>query len=72
VEEDYHLVCLKAALALPAVARLLAVLQGAGWQGRLAALPGYEPLRCGEVLSLRRQLPWWNLPPKRTKKALPR
>ena len=31
----------------------------------LAQLPGYQPWRSGEVLSLRAQLPWWKLPPKR-------
>jgi putative molybdopterin biosynthesis protein len=60
VQEDYYLVCLKAALEEPPVQALLAVLRGADWQRALGALPGYEPSRCGEVLSLRRQLPWWD------------
>jgi putative molybdopterin biosynthesis protein len=57
--EDYYLVCLKAALEQPPVTALLALLRGDAWQRQLAALPGYEPNRCGQVLSLREQLPWW-------------
>jgi len=59
VQEDYFLVCLKAALDQPPVQALLDVLRTDAWHGQLAALPGYEPAACGEVLSLRRQLPWW-------------
>jgi putative molybdopterin biosynthesis protein len=59
LKEDYYLVCLKAALEEPPVQALLQVLRGAAWQQALSALPGYEPVRCGEVLSLRAQLPWW-------------
>jgi len=60
VHEDYYLVCLKAALEQPPVQALLEVLRGTEWQRALGALPGYEPSRSGEVLSLRRQLPWWD------------
>lgn len=58
-EERYHLVCLKAALQEPATAALLGVLRESAWQERLAALPGYRPAQCGEVLAMRRVLPWW-------------
>lgn len=58
--EDYYLVCLKQALQQPAVQALLDVLRGDAWREQLARLPGYEPAACGEVLSLRRQLPWWH------------
>lgn len=60
LKEDYYLVCLKAALEQPPVQALLDVLRGPDWRARLAALPGYEPDRCGEVLSLRAHLPWWD------------
>jgi putative molybdopterin biosynthesis protein len=69
VQEDYHLVCLKDALALPAVQTLLQVLASRPWQARLAALPGYAPQRSGQVLSLRQQLLWWQLAPKPGKKS---
>jgi putative molybdopterin biosynthesis protein len=64
LEEDYYLVCRKAALQDPAVRALLELLGTSQWQRRVSGLPGYEPVRCGEVLSLRAQLPWWHLPRK--------
>jgi len=69
LKEDYYLVCLKAALEQPPVQALLEVLRTPAWQAQLAALPGYEPDRCGEVLSLRAQLPWWDF--ARAKKKPP-
>jgi putative molybdopterin biosynthesis protein len=52
-------VCLKDALEQPAVRALRDFLRSSAWQQRLQALPGYEPTRSGEVLSLKDQLPWW-------------
>lgn len=71
LQERYYLVCLKDALDQPPVAALRALLQGDGWRRRLAALPGYTPWRSGEVLSLKAQLPWWSLPPKRRGRGAP-
>ena len=59
LQENYMLVCLKAALEQPPVQALLEVLRSPAWQQQLSALPGYEPAACGQVLSLRRELPWW-------------
>jgi putative molybdopterin biosynthesis protein len=59
VEEAYFLACLKSTLDQPATRALLAVLRNAEWQQRLAQLPGYVPMQCGEVLSMSRVLPWW-------------
>lgn len=59
-EEDYFLVCLKDALDTPPVQRLRATLENPQWQHALASLPGYQPQRSGEVLSLTRALPWWH------------
>jgi molybdate transport repressor ModE-like protein len=62
VEEDYHLVCLKSALEEPAVQALRTLLQDPMWQSELDKLPGYQraaPGAPGEVLSLRKTLPWW-------------
>ena len=64
-QEDYYLVCLKAALQHPPVDALLQVLRSQAWRTRLAALPGYDAQGCGEVLSLRQQLPWWEFKPRR-------
>jgi molybdate-binding protein len=62
VEEDYHLVCLKSALEEPAVQAFRTLLQDPMWQSELDKLPGYQraaPGAPGEVLSLRKTLPWW-------------
>jgi putative molybdopterin biosynthesis protein len=69
LSERYYLVCLKAALEQPAIATLRALLQGEAWQQKLKALPGYTPWRSGEVLSLKAQLPWWKLSPKRARRS---
>ena len=64
--EDYYLVCLKSALDQPATLALLTLLRSEAWQARLARLPGYQPVNSGQVLSLRRQFPWWRyVRPKR-------
>jgi putative molybdopterin biosynthesis protein len=60
MQEDYYLVCLKTALEQPPVQALLEVLRSERWRRQVADLPGYEPRACGEVLSLRQQLPWWD------------
>ncbi len=60
VQESYHLVCLKSALAEPAIGSLLALLQSRRWQDKLAAMAGYAPHHSGEVQSMRRVLPWWD------------
>jgi len=65
LEEDYYLVCLKAALEEPAVVALRELLQTPQWQAALGTLPGYAASRSGEVLSLRQQLPWWEFARKR-------
>ena len=56
--------CLKAALETAPVQALLQVLRGDAWRTRLDLLPGYDAARCGEVLSLRQQLPWWEFRPR--------
>ena len=61
VREDYHLVCLKSALDQAPLRSLREVLASPAWHQVIAALPGYQPDRSGEVLSLRGELPWWQL-----------
>jgi putative molybdopterin biosynthesis protein len=58
-EEQYFLAVRQPALDHPHVQALLELLRGAAWQQRLAALPGCRVQASGEVLSLRRVLPWW-------------
>jgi putative molybdopterin biosynthesis protein len=59
-EERYHLVCLKSALAQPGIAALLQLLQTPQWQTQLNNIPGYSAQQSGEVLSMRKVLPWWD------------
>jgi putative molybdopterin biosynthesis protein len=68
VQENYHLVCLKSALEQPGIVALQALLKTPQWQKRIASIPGYSnsaASKSGEVLSLRKVLPWWDLPDKR-------
>jgi molybdate transport repressor ModE-like protein len=58
--EHYHLVCLKAALSQPGVQTLLQTLQGRAWHDQIARISGYRAHDSGQVLSMRRVLPWWN------------
>ncbi|MEQ1537232.1 MAG: substrate-binding domain-containing protein [Burkholderiaceae bacterium] len=60
VKENYHLVCLKSALEQPGIVALLALLQTAQWQNEIALIPGYAAAQSGQVLSMRKVLPWWD------------
>ncbi len=60
VEERYHLVCLKSALAQPTTLALLQLLKMPEWQSTMQSIPGYKALQSGEVLAMRRVLPWWD------------
>ena len=64
-DERYHLVCLKSALAQPGIQGLLQLLQTPAWQSAIAQIPGYSSIHSGEVLSLRRVLPWWDFARKK-------
>ncbi len=57
--ERYHLVCMKSALAQPGIVQLLQLLRSADWQHTVAGIPGYAPQQSGEVLAMRKVLPWW-------------
>ena len=59
-EEQYFLVTLALHLKHPHVSSLLDALQSCEWRAALDAIPGHAAERCGEVLSLRQVLPWWN------------
>ncbi|MGY6270924.1 substrate-binding domain-containing protein [Achromobacter denitrificans] len=60
VRENYFLVCLKSTLDQPSTLALMEILRSSTWQALLARMPGYAPANSGEVLSLRRMLPWWD------------
>ena len=59
-DERYHLVCLKSALAQPGIQSLLQLLKTPAWASEVAKIPGYMAMQSGEVLSMRRVLPWWS------------
>lgn len=48
-----------ATFAEPPVQALLGLLASPAWHATLNAIPGHAADRCGELLSLRRVLPWW-------------
>jgi molybdate transport repressor ModE-like protein len=58
--ERYHLVCLKSALAQPGIQALLNLLKMPAWQAEMRKIPGYAAVQSGEVLAMRRVLPWWD------------
>jgi putative molybdopterin biosynthesis protein len=64
-KERYYLVCLKSAVESPAVMALRALLQTSAWQQSLEQLPGYLAQQAGQVQSLRHELPWWRMRPKK-------
>lgn len=59
-EERYHLVCLKSALTQPGILALLDLLKMPAWRTEMEKIPGYVAMQSGEVLSMRRVLPWWD------------
>jgi putative molybdopterin biosynthesis protein len=65
-QERYHLVCLKSALAQPGIQALLHLLQTPAWQAAVTCIPGYAAIQSGEVLSMRRILPWWDYRQQKT------
>ncbi|MDT4825853.1 ModE molybdate transport repressor domain protein [compost metagenome] len=69
VKENYFLVCLKSTLDQPSTLALMEILRSATWQALLARMPGYTPTDSGEVLSLRRMLPWWDFGGKPKRRA---
>ncbi|MBK9443308.1 MAG: helix-turn-helix transcriptional regulator [Comamonadaceae bacterium] len=65
--ERYHLVCLKSALGQPGVLNLLQLLQTPHWQSSMTNIAGYSPEQCGQVLSMRKVLPWWDFAREKSK-----
>ena len=58
--ERYHLVCLKSALEQPGIVALLTLLKTQAWQAHIATIPGHTALNSGEILPMRKVLPWWD------------
>lgn len=70
-QERYHLVCLKSALTQPGIVQLMQLLRSPPWQHTVATIAGYTPVQSGEVLAMRRVLPWWRFMPRNMKHVLP-
>ncbi|WP_119154545.1 substrate-binding domain-containing protein [Caldimonas tepidiphila] len=69
--ERYFLVGLAGTIEHPEVRQLREVLASPEWTRTLASIPGYAPDHGGEVLSLRRELPWWTYRSPRPGAAAP-
>ena len=63
--ENYWLVCLKSALDSPPVQALRKQLASPEWQLTLQEMLGYQVNQSGNVHSLRKELPWWALKPRK-------
>ena len=63
--ENYWLVCLKSALDSPPVRALRKQLASPEWQLTLQEMLGYQVNQSGNVHSLRKELPWWALKPRK-------
>ena len=61
-QERYFLATLAEHLERAPVTALRTALAASEWQATLAALPGYAPMKSGEILSLTAMLPWWRTP----------
>jgi len=59
VAERYHLVCLKSALDQEGIVALLDALQTKQWQDKINHIAGYSAMQSGQILSMRKVLPWW-------------
>ncbi len=59
-QEQYFLVARSSGLQHPHLQALLRILASTEWQAIINGMPGYQAHRSGEVLSLRRVLPWWS------------
>ena len=53
VTEDYLFVCLKSALELPSMQRVLSIMQSPAFHSAISALPGYAIRNAGTVRSVR-------------------
>ena len=59
VNEHYFIACHKPALDEAAARALQALLRSEEFRRTAGALPGYDVAGAGEIISLRRTLPWY-------------
>lgn len=60
LREQYYLVCLKETLNEPAIIKLRELLRHNEWQDYINDLPGYDTAAAGEVIALRKAMPWYS------------
>jgi putative molybdopterin biosynthesis protein len=60
LREQYYFVCLKETLNDPAIVKLRELLQHNEWLGHIHDLPGYDTAASGEVIALRKAMPWYS------------
>ena len=68
-QENYFLVTLASSLTLPPVITLIELLRSAPWRQEVDSIAGYASQRSGEVLSLRKVLPWWRYQKPKTQRT---
>lgn len=59
LKEHFFIVCRKPALETAAMAAVIEVLKSEGFRALAAAVPGYSAAEAGQIISLRRTLPWY-------------
>lgn len=59
ISEEYFIVCRKAKLETPTIQSLIEILRSENFHRLIGALPGYSAGDAGEIVSLRRTLPWY-------------
>ncbi|MEZ5727671.1 MAG: hypothetical protein R3E48_06590 [Burkholderiaceae bacterium] len=59
IDEHYFLVCEAPLIDSPVTVRIIELLGSPHWQKALSGLAGYRADGAGEVVSLRRTLPWY-------------
>lgn len=60
MREQYYFVCLKETVDQPAISKLRELLRRSEWQTLIRDLPGYDTASAGDVIPLRRALPWYS------------
>lgn len=70
IREQYYFVCLKESLEEPAIAKLRELLRRKEWELLIQDLPGYDTRHAGDVVSLRKALPWYSFKTEKQPEAL--
>ncbi|WP_194724182.1 substrate-binding domain-containing protein [Noviherbaspirillum malthae] len=69
LREQYYFVCLKESLDEPAIVKLRDLLGRREWQLLINDLPGYDTQSAGNVISLRKAMPWYSFKTEKLRAA---